>query len=62
MAGLGELLDVLGVLGGGHEDGHVGDGVVESGVLGQSSDLAGDALDALLRFNNSLRKKFKYKM
>ena len=59
VAGHGELLDVLGVLGGGHHHSHGGELAVDAGLLGESSDLAGNSLNALLGLNDGLNKKTK---
>ena len=51
----GELLHVLAVLVGDHDGGHVSHGGVESGVVGETSDITGNSLHALLGFDNGLK-------
>ena len=58
VGGEGELLGVLGVLGGGHHHGGGGEVGGEASVPGHGADLAGHTLHALLRLNNGLNKKF----
>ena len=53
--GGGELLHVLAVLVGHHDGGHVSHGGVESGVVGETSDVTGNSLHALLGFDNGLK-------
>ena len=53
--GGGELLHVLAVLVGDHDGGHVGHGGVESGVVGETSNITGNSLQALLGFDNGLK-------
>ena len=52
--GHGELLGVLGVLAGGHHEGGGGHGTGQTGVGGQSADLARHALHALLGLRDGL--------
>ena len=51
----GELLHVLAVLVGDHDGGHLSHGGVESGVVGETSDITGNSLHALLGFDNGLK-------
>jgi len=54
VGGVAKSLDVLLVLGGGDKGGSSYKALVDSGVAGHASDLAGDALHALLGLNNGL--------